>query len=82
MAWADNGERDMTRVARGDVAMGAGIAATNADELAGGIRRLRAVLDVWLEALESPPEPEIELLAARFREARRLLIEDEDEGVG
>ena len=71
--------RDMTRVARGDVAIGAGIAATNADELAGGVRRLRAVLDGWLEALESPAGPEVEALAARFREARRLLIDAEDE---
>ena len=70
--------RDMTRVARGDVAMGTGIATTNADELAGGIRRLRLVLDGWLETLESPPGPEAEVLAARFREARRLLTEDED----
>ena len=46
------GWRDMTRLARGDVAMGAGIAATNAAALAARIRDVRAVLDAWLADLD------------------------------
>ena len=38
----------MTRLARGDVAMGAGIAATNAPAIADRLRAFRAVIDDWL----------------------------------
>lgn len=49
---AASGWRDMTRLARGDVAMGTGIAVSNAGALADRIRVLRAVLDGWLRDLE------------------------------
>lgn len=66
---AASGWRDMTRLARGDAVTGAGIAATNAIELAAGIRAVRAMLDAWLAALEAPvPDPAE--LEARFRAAR------------
>jgi prephenate dehydrogenase len=66
---AASGWRDMTRLAHGDVVMGAGIAATNATEIARGIRAVRAMLDAWLAALEAPgPDPA--KLEARFRAAR------------
>jgi prephenate dehydrogenase len=72
-ALAAGGWRDMTRLARGDVAMGAGIAATNAPELASRIRALRDVLDGWLAELERPGGPDEGALADRLRVARNLL---------
>jgi hypothetical protein len=67
----------MTRLARGDAAMGAGIAATNADALAGRIRDLRAVLDGWLDDLEGAAGagPDAARLAARLEAARAVLDE-------
>jgi prephenate dehydrogenase len=70
---AASGWRDMTRLARGDIAMGAGIAATNADLLAERIRALRGVLDAWLVELEMGAGPDAERLAGRLGQARRLL---------
>jgi prephenate dehydrogenase len=67
---AASGWRDMTRLARGDPAMGAGIAATNAPALAGRLRDLRAVLDRWQSELEAPGDAaaiEDWLRAARLR---------------
>jgi prephenate dehydrogenase len=72
---AASGWRDMTRLARGDIAMGAGIAATNADQLAARIRALQAVLDAWLRELEQPGGPVAGDLAALLTEARGLLID-------
>jgi prephenate dehydrogenase len=69
---AAGGWRDMTRLARGDVEMGAGIAVTNADLVAGRLRDLRAVLDGWLADLEAG-EPEVDRLRDRFAAARRRL---------
>ena len=53
-ALAANGWRDMTRLARGDPAMGAAIAATNAAAVAERLRALRIALDGWLAELERP----------------------------
>jgi prephenate dehydrogenase len=74
---AANGWRDMTRLARGDVAMGAGIAATNADALADRIRDVRDVLDAWLRDLGATggTEPDVSRIAARL-EAARAALED------
>jgi len=55
-ALAAGGWASATRVARGDVTMGAGLAATNAPELARRIRALMAQLDDWLAALEATPD--------------------------
>ena len=74
-AIAATGWRDMTRLARGDVAMGAGIAATNAPALAERIRAVRAVLDGWLDELERDGGPQESRLAARLRDARDALEE-------
>lgn len=76
-ALAASGWRDMTRLARGDVAMGAGIAATNADMLAGRIRALRAALGGWLEELERRGGPDATRLEARFEAVRAALAADE-----
>jgi prephenate dehydrogenase len=67
------GWRAMTRLARGDVAMGAGIAVTNADALARRIRDVRAVLDGWLADLERPDGPDERAIADRLRTARERL---------
>jgi prephenate dehydrogenase len=77
---AASGWRDMTRLARGDPAMGAGIVATNADLIAGAIRATRAVLDAWLADLERSGGPDAAQLEARFAAARRLLDGDPGEG--
>ncbi|MDQ6794075.1 MAG: prephenate dehydrogenase/arogenate dehydrogenase family protein, partial [Chloroflexota bacterium] len=77
---AASGWRDMTRLARGDETMGAGIAATNADLLAGRIRALRDELDAWLAELERSGGPDPARLAARFAAARRLAGDKSGQG--
>jgi prephenate dehydrogenase len=74
-ALAANGWRDMTRLARGDAAMGAGIAATNAPLLAARIRDYRAVLDAWLVDLEREGGPDEAAIAKRLHAARVRLEE-------
>ncbi len=55
---AAGGWRDTTRVARGDPAMGAAIAVTNAAELGARLRDLRGVLDAWQAELDRPDGPD------------------------
>jgi prephenate dehydrogenase len=74
-ALAAGGWRDATRVARGDPAMGAAIAATNAAAIAARLRDLRAALDGWLAELEASGGPDESALVARFAEARAALEE-------
>jgi prephenate dehydrogenase len=77
-AWAEGrtlaagGWASMTRLARGDVEMGAGILATNADHVAERLRVLRDVLDGWIAALEAD-EPDVEALRGRLATARDAL---------
>jgi prephenate dehydrogenase len=68
---AAGGWRDMSRLARGDPEMGAGILATNADFVAGRLRTLQAVIDEWLAMLE--PEPDQAALRDRLERARDAL---------
>ena len=70
---AAGGWRDMTRLARGDPAMGAGIAATNAPALAGRLRDLRAALDRWQAELDAPGGPDAASIEDRLRAARARL---------
>jgi prephenate dehydrogenase len=70
---AASGWRDMTRLARGDVAMGAGIAATNAPAIATRLREFRAVIDGWLADLERSGAPDEAALARRLAAARERL---------
>ena len=70
---ASTGWRDTTRLARGDVTMGAGIIATNAPALAARVRDLMAVLDGWLAELERPGGPDGGEIADRLRSARERL---------
>ena len=74
-ALAAGGWRDMTRVARGDPAMGAAIAVTNAPVLAARLRDLKAVLDAWLTELERPGGPKESVLVERLAAARTILDE-------
>jgi prephenate dehydrogenase len=79
---AAGGWRDMTRLARGDVTMGAGIAATNDDMLADRIRALRAALGGWLEELERRGGPDPASLEARFAAVRAVLGADDSPSDG
>jgi prephenate dehydrogenase len=69
---AASGWRDMTRLARGDPAMGGGIAVTNAAEIVAGLRRVQTVLEAWIATLDAP-DPELEAIVHRLAEARRRL---------
>jgi prephenate dehydrogenase len=69
---AATGWREMTRLARGDPEMGAGIAVTNAPALAARVRDLRSVLDAWLADLEQP-EPDESAILERLRAVRARL---------
>ena len=62
---AAGGWASMTRLARGDAAMGAGIVATNARAISGRLVVLRAVLDDWIATLERDADPAA--LEARLR---------------
>ncbi len=69
---AAGGWAGMTRLARGDPAMGGGLLATNARPTAAALRRVRAELDAWIRALEADPPPaagELRNQLARAREA-------------
>ncbi len=70
---AAGGWHSMTRLARGDVEMGTGIAATNAPAIAARLRDLRTVLDEWLALLEAPGGPAAGDLRDRIAAARAML---------
>lgn len=70
---AASGWRDMTRLARGDVAMGTGMLATNADAIAAHLHALQATLDAWLADLEHAGGPDATTLAARLAAAKARL---------
>ena len=73
-ALAASGWRGMTRLARGDVAMGAGIAATNSAAIAARIRDVQVVLADWLTDLEQRDVSAVaERAAARLAAARAVL---------
>jgi prephenate dehydrogenase len=72
-ALAATGWRDMTRLARGDVAMGAGIAATNREALSSRVRDLITVLEGWAADLERAGGSDTEAIAERLRVARERL---------
>lgn len=70
---AASGWRDMTRLARGDVEMGSGIAVTNGPAIAARLRDLIAVLETWLHELERDEGPDAAAVAERLRTARDRL---------
>jgi prephenate dehydrogenase len=72
---AATGWAGMTRLAKGEPGMGAGIAATNSVALASRLRDLRAAIDSWLAELDRDGGPDADALLARFRSARSRLVE-------
>jgi len=74
-ALAATGWAGMTRLAKGEPGMGAGIAATNSDAIASRLRDLRSVIDAWLAELERDGGPDVDLLLARLTSARQRLVE-------
>ena len=56
--------------------MGAGIAATNASEIAARVRDLRDVLDGWLADLEREGGPDVDALRGRLASARDVLTDE------
>jgi prephenate dehydrogenase len=70
---AAGGWRDTTRVARGDVAMGSGIIATNAGPISELLHEMRQVLDEWQVELDRPGGPDAEWIAKRLAAARDRL---------
>jgi prephenate dehydrogenase len=74
---AASGWEGMTRLARGDARMGAGIAATNADVLVAALGRYREVIEDWIRALETG-EPDAGALERRLEAARARLLDDVD----
>jgi len=79
-ALAAGGWASMTRLARGDASMGAGIVATNGPAIATRLRELRVVLDDWLELVNGRPSGEVDLGAVerRLADARRRAIDAPD----
>jgi prephenate dehydrogenase len=73
---AATGWRDMTRLARGDATMGAGIAATNGPRIARRVRDLVEVLETWAADLDRA-DADREAVAARLRMARDRLEESQ-----
>jgi prephenate dehydrogenase len=73
---AATGFRDMTRLARGDVAMGSGIVTTNAAPIARHLRDLLDVLGGWLADLDGPDGPDPAAIDRRLRGARERLESD------
>jgi prephenate dehydrogenase len=78
-ALASGGWESMTRLTRGDVAMAAGIAATNGPAIVARLRDLRMVVDEWLGELDRA-EPDPKRLAERFGAARERLDADVPDG--
>jgi len=74
-ALAATGWAGMTRLARGEPGMGAGIAATNSAAIAGRLRDLRDMIDSWITELERDGGPDADALLTRFTTARDRLAE-------
>jgi prephenate dehydrogenase len=70
---AASGWRDVTRLARGDDAMGAAIVATNATAIGARVRDLIEALEAWSAELERPGGPDEAAVADRLRAARERL---------
>jgi prephenate dehydrogenase len=69
------GWRDMSRLAKGDPEMGAGILATNAEEIRDRLHALRGTLDAWIDELDGA-SPDPAPLRTRLERARAALDTD------
>jgi prephenate dehydrogenase len=73
-ALAATGWSDMTRLARGDPEMGAGILATNRAAVVARLRAYRDAIDAWITRLETDADPGLAAgLRARLERARDAL---------
>jgi prephenate dehydrogenase len=72
-ALAAGGWRDTTRLARGDTAMGAEIAVTNAGPVVARLRTYRRALDEWIALLDAPGGPDVSLIRERLDAAKTRL---------
>jgi prephenate dehydrogenase len=70
---AASGWRDMTRLARGDPSMGAGIVATNVEAVREQLRALEATLAGWRGELERPGGPDERAIRERLAATRARL---------
>jgi prephenate dehydrogenase len=76
-ALAASGWADMTRLARGNPTMGAGILATNSGPIVAELRAYRDVIDAWIQALDGSSGPvDADSLIARLEAARATLAAD------
>jgi prephenate dehydrogenase len=74
---AASGWADMTRLARGNPTMGAGILATNSGPIVAELRAYRDVIDAWIQALDGSSGPvDADSLIARLEAARATLAAD------
>lgn len=74
---AASGWADMTRLARGNPTMGAGILATNSGPVVAELRAYRDAIDAWIEALDGSSGPvDADSLVARLEAARATLTVD------
>jgi prephenate dehydrogenase len=76
---AASGWASMTRLARGDPRLGAGILATNGEAIAGRLHDLRSVIDLWIAALERGDGPDEAGLSERLAAVQRRLEERQAE---
>lgn len=76
---AAGGWAGMTRLARGEATMGAGILATNAVPTAERLRAIRAVIDEWIALLEQA-EPNAGRIRERLAAAARRLADEPGTG--
>jgi prephenate dehydrogenase len=81
---AAGGWAGMTRLARGDAAMGAGILATNGSPVAARLVALRSVIDEWIGLLADGADPEtlrLRLSAAQALAAARDAVDGAPDGI-
>jgi prephenate dehydrogenase len=74
-ALAATGWAGMTRLARGEPAMGAGIAATNSGAIIARLRDVQLAIEEWIDELDRKDGPDADALYRRFLDAKGRLEE-------
>jgi prephenate dehydrogenase len=72
-ALAATGWAGMTRLARGEPAMGTGMAATNSAAIVARLKDVRAAIDEWISELERAGGPDPDVVYRRFASAKERL---------